>query len=238
MQRLTKAERSRNLRYKRPALAELGYEMIQAQLEEMRDECYEIHWAFDDDETLVNAFDGNEEEAWEFKWMFSALEGEIERLIDAITDNFAFCDEPETKFNDMSVALIGNRYNLVGWDDEEEDYFNLVGYDSELAFSEAGKRVMRLTKKEMLAQIGQTLGLILSYQNVSMKYEALKSTIDIFRDNNVGILQVVKDIEEAYRDMFEGKAYKSGSNWWSLDREAERRFDKLVDELPDRYWIE
>lgn len=71
-----------------------------------------------------------------------------------------------------------------------------------------------------------------------MKYEALKSTIDIFRDNNVSILQVVKDIEEAYKDMFEGKAYKSGSNWWSLDREAERRFDKLVDELPDRYWIE
>jgi hypothetical protein len=238
MQRLTKADRSRNLRYKRPALKELGYEMIQAQLEEMRSECYEIHWAFDDDETLVNAFDGNEEEAWEFKWMFSTLEGEIERLIEAITENFGYIDDPETEFNDMSVALIGNRYNLIGWDDEEEDYFNLTGYDSGLAFSEAGKRVMRLTKKEMLAQIGQTLGLILSYQNVSMKYEALKSTIDIFRDNNVSILQVVKDIEEAYRDMFKGQAYKSSGYWWSLDREAERRFDKLVDELPDRYWIE
>lgn len=237
MEKPTKAERSRNLRYKRPALAELGYEMIQTQLEEMQSECYEIHWAFDDDETLINAFDGNEEEAWEFKWIFSDLEGEIGRLIDAINENFGISDYPETDFNDMSVALIGNRYNLIGWDDMEEDYFHLTGYDSELAFSEAGKRVMRLTKKEMLAQIGQTLGLILSYQNVSMKYEALKSTIDIFRDNNVSILQVIKDIEGAYRDMFEGKAYQWGNRWY-LDAEAEKRFDRLVEELPDRYWIE
>lgn len=234
---MKKAEKTRNLRCKRPALADLGFEIITSRLEEMQSQCYDIHWAFDDDETLLNALDGNEEEAWEFKMMFIDLEGQIDRLLEAMDSNFIYDGSPETDFNDMSVALIGNRYNLIGYDYDEEDYFNLTGYDSDLAFSKAGERVMRMTKKEMLAQIGQTLGLILSFQNISMMYEALKSTIDIFQDNNVSILQVIKDIESAYTAMFEGNAYESLGCLY-LDREAEKRFDKILEELPEKFFIE
>lgn len=237
MNKISKADRSRNLRYKRPALAELSYSTIVDILENISNECYEIHWAYDDDETLINAFDGNEEEAFEFKMMFNDLELEADRLRETINELFGCSDDPERDFNDMSVALIGNRYNLIGFDDYEEDYFNLTGYDSELAFSEAGKRVMRKTKAEMLSQIGQTLGLILSFQNVSMKYEALKSTIDIFCDNNMSILQIIKDIEKAYKSMFEGKAYQWRNRWY-LDAEAEKQFNRLVEGLPERYWVE
>ena len=237
MNKLSKADRSRNLRYKRPALAELSYYTITEKLSAISEECYEIHWAYDDDETLINAFDGNEEEAFEFKMMFNDLEAEADRLSETIDDVFGYSEDPERDFDDMSVALLGNRYNTVGYDDYEEDYFNLIGYDAELASTEAGKRVMRKTKAEMLSQIGQTLGLILSFQNVSMKYEALKSTIDIFRDNNMSILQVIKDIEKAYKSMFEGKAYETMSGW-CLDSEAEKHFDRLIEQLPERYWIE
>lgn len=236
-QKLSKADKCRNLRYKRPALEELGYNTIMDTLQLISEECYEIHWAYDDDETLINAFDGNEEDAYEFKWMFSDLEAEAARLSEAIIDNFGWRDDPEKEFNDVSVALIGNRYNMLGYDGYEEDYFNLTGYDSQLAVSEAGKRVMRMTKAEMLSAIGQTMGLILSFQNVSIKYEALKSTIDIFKDNNMSILQVIKDVETAYKAMFEGKAYQWRNRWY-LDDEAEKRFDRLIAELPERYWIE
>ena len=237
MQKLSKADRCRNLRYKKPALAELNYLEIISSLSSMSEECNEIHWAYDDDETLINAFDGNEEDAFEFKMLFGDLETEIDRLLDAINDAFEYQESPERDFNDMAVALIGNTYRLVGYDDYEEDYFSLMIGQHDIACSEAGKRVMRMTKAEMLSQIGQVLGFILSYQNVSMKYEALKSTIDIFRDNNMSILQVIKDIETAYKAMFEGEAYESVTGWW-LDKKAEKHFDKLVDELPDRYWVE
>ena len=82
-QKLSKADKCRNLRYKRPELEELGYNTIMDTLQLISEECYEIHWAYDDDETLINAFDGNEEDAYEFKWMFSDLEAEAERLSEA-----------------------------------------------------------------------------------------------------------------------------------------------------------
>ena len=52
----SKAERSRNLRYKRPALASLGYESLITELWEIRETCNDIHWFVDQgDETLLNA---------------------------------------------------------------------------------------------------------------------------------------------------------------------------------------
>lgn len=76
LEKISRAERCRNLRYKRPALMELGYFSIMGGLEEIMECSAEIHWAFDDDETLINAFDGNEEEAYEFRWAFTDLEAE------------------------------------------------------------------------------------------------------------------------------------------------------------------
>lgn len=43
----SKAERSRNLRYKRPALASLGYESLITELWEIRETCNDIHWFVD-----------------------------------------------------------------------------------------------------------------------------------------------------------------------------------------------
>lgn len=67
-----KATRTRNLRYKRPALASMGFDTMMAELEEIESACSDVHWFADqDDETLINALDGDEEEAWEFKLAFA-----------------------------------------------------------------------------------------------------------------------------------------------------------------------
>ena len=186
--------------------------------------------AFDDDETLINAFDGNDEEAWEFKMVFTEIEGEAYRLNECLREQFYYGDDPEREFDYCSVALIGNRYNAVGYDDYEEDYFSLTSYETQLAATDAGKRIMRKTKVEMLSTIGQVLGIILSFQNLEMKYEYLKATIDIFRDENISILQVIKTIEQKHADMFCDDYGKRCS--------AEKEFDALVRDLPDKYWVE
>ena len=229
-EKLSKADRCRNLRYKKPALMDLGYFAITEKLEEIQEVCSEIHWAFDDDETLINAFDGNEEDAYEFKMAFTEIEGEAYQLRERLEEQFGYEDDPERAFNDCSVALIGNRYNAVGFDDYEEDYYSLTSYETHLATTEAGKRIMRKTKAEMLSVIGQVLGIILAFQNVQMKYEYLKATIDIFRDSNISILQVIKTIEQKYADMFCDDYGKS--------KRAEKEFEALVKELPDKYWVE
>lgn len=226
----SKADKCRNLRYKKPALMDLGYFAITEKLDDIQEVCSEIHWAFDDDETLINAFDGNDEEAWEFKMAFTEIEGEAYRLNECLREQFYYGDDPAREFDDCSVALIGNRYRAVGFDDYEEDYYNLTSYETDLATTEAGKRIMRKTKAEMLATIGQVLGIILSFQNLEMKYEYLKATIDIFRDANMSILQVIKDIEQLYSDMFCDDYRKCSA--------AEKEFDARVQELPDKYWVE
>lgn len=111
----------------------------------------------------------------------------------------------------------------------QEDYLNLTGYQQGLAFTESGKRIMKLTKKDMLSQIGQTLGIILSFQNVELKYEYLKATIDIFRDENVSILKQIKSVEQAYK-----LADEVGFEEWD---ERTKDFDKLVAQLPNKIWI-
>lgn len=45
----TKAERSRNLRCKRPALASMGYDAMINELYDISETCSEVHWFVDND---------------------------------------------------------------------------------------------------------------------------------------------------------------------------------------------
>lgn len=225
---MTKAEQSRNLRWRKPALAELNLNFMQDKLYEIEEACSNVHWAFDDDDELINALDGSEDEAWEFKMTFTALESEAAQLRECLDEILSFEENAEQSFNDMSVALIGNRFQTVGFDDYEVDYFSLTSYEQNLAQTEAGKRIMRKTKAEMLTDIGRCIGLILAFQNVQMQYEYIKAAIDIFKNENNSILKIVKEIEAEYE-----KA--ESENFYRKDTQ---KFERLVKDLPDRFWIE
>ncbi len=225
-----RAYRARSLRYKRAALASMGFDTILSELDDMRETCSTIHWWTDqDDETLLNALDGDEEDAWEFKMAFSGLEAKADSLFETIyelsqEDNF------EQTYDDCTVALIGNRYCTIGFDGFEEDYYALTGYESELARTESGKRLMRKTKTEMIATIGQCLGILIAFLNLRQQYDYLKATFDILRDENTSLLQQIKEIDAAYEALVT-------ADW--IDRPvAEKRFDQLLAALPDRIWIE
>lgn len=233
----TKADRTRNLRYKRPALASMGFDVMIAELEEIEEACQDIHWFVDqDDETLINALDGDEEEAFEFKFAFAALEAKADQLRQAMSDNWGypapFYDTPYYKRYDYcTVALVGNRYRIIGWDADEEDYMSLTRYEEELAETEAGKWLMRLTKKDMISTIGQSVGTLLAFLDLRQSYDYLKATFDILRDENTSMLQQIKAIEAAYEEA-------CCTDWWHTKKEAIERFDRLLDALPDRAWVE
>lgn len=227
-----KANRTRNLRYKRPALASLGFDAIQNELDDISEACDYVHWYVDQEsDVLMDALDGNEEEAWEFKMAFADLEAKVYQLREAMQDNWMWPERYYQMFDYCTVALIGNRYRTIGWDAEEEDYLSLTAYEQELAQTEAGKCLMRLTKKDMISTIGQCLGTLLAFLDLRQSYDYLKATFDILRDENKSMLQQIKAIEAAYEEA-------CSTDWWHRKREAVDKFDRLLEALPDRAWIE
>lgn len=222
----TKAERAKNLRYKRPALASLGYDAIETELSEIQEACSDVHWFMDNDsDTLLNALDGDEDEVWEFKLAFSDLEYKAERLSEDITGW-----DVREDFDICTVALIGNRYRAVGYDAVEEDYFSLTSFEEGLAYTEAGKKLMRHTKQEMISKIGQSFGITLAFFDLRQSYDYLKVTFDILRDENTSLLQTLKSIQSAY-----DQAAKVEFQPWC---EESKTLNALLNYLPERIWLE
>ena len=191
MRQLTKAEQCRALMYKRSAVARLNYSEICDSLYDMTSMCCDIKYAEQDDDTLINAFDGNEDEAHEFILQFS-------------------------------------------FDEYREDYFELDSeYFEERGTEESQKRVMRKTKKEMFESIGLTMAFLLKFADVEYRYRTMEATLNIFRDENIRMLKTVKEIDEKYKDLFDEHGKLDKYRYQQI-----REFDKLVGELPDKYWVE
>lgn len=229
-----KAYRAKNLRYKRPALQSMGYDAIRTELWDIREACNDIHWFIEQgDETLLNALNGDDDEEFEFRMAFSDLEAKADALDEAL-EEWRRWDEDggERTYNDCTVALIGNRYRTIGYDMYEEDYYGLTSYEQGLAQTDAGKRLMRKTKAEMISTIGQCLGILIAFLDLRQQYDYLKATFDILRDENTSMLKQIKEIEAAY------EALQTAETWTDAGKEAVRRFDRLIDCLPDRAWIE
>ena len=219
-----KAQKARAMIYKRPALASLGYETIIQELDEISSECDEVSYAMDIS-SVIDALDGEEETAHEFQMMFSDLSYDCSQLYDKMYDS---CCEEE--FDDLTVALIGNRYDMVGYDSYETDWYSLTGYQEELAQTEAGKRIMRHTKAEMLSMIGQAMGTLIAFLDLRQRYDYLKATMDIIRGENSAHLKLIAEIEKAYEAAVD-------DDTWSK-RKAYRQFEELLNALPERVWIE
>ena len=78
-----KREKAKALRYKKPIAKNLNLEYIQQDLWDIQEECEEIRWytdSEDGEDSLINALDGNEDEAYEFKMEFADLCAECERM--------------------------------------------------------------------------------------------------------------------------------------------------------------
>jgi len=223
--------RTRILRYKRPALASMGYEHIQSELEAIVEACDDVAWFAGDIDTLTDALDGSDEEAHEFMLSCGDLSGKAGLLLEQLYEVGEWDpDGTARQYDDCTVALIGNRYDLVGFDTLQEDYFSLTNYDTKLAHTEAGKRLMRHTKAEMISIIGQSVGILVAFLDVRQRYDYLQATLDMLRDESGSVLQAVKEINAAYE-----KAEAVRFN--DYHKEAQE-FERLLWAVPERMWVE
>lgn len=218
----TREQKATALRYRRPALADLGYYSLITGLYEIVEEANNaLYYIGEDDGSdggLLAASDGDDELANEFAVAFGDIAAKAEELRDMI-DGYDVCVDAQV-YDDCTCALIGNRHDMVGYDSMQEDYYALCGYETELAETEAGKRLMRLTKAEMLSTIGQCMGVAMAYQDLRLQYEYLKAAMDVQIGINMEQLKIATSICEAY------------------DAEDWRRLQRLTAQLPERVWCE
>ncbi len=223
-------QKARQLRYKKPIVKELNLMAIREELWNIQEECEEVHWYIDtDEETLINALDGNEDEAYEFKMMFGDLCAECERMLEDLREDWV-----PGCFDQFFVAIgAGGDYGgLLGYDSYEQDYFGL-SCTSSFAEDESKKILKRLTKDDLIEASRQCFKVYQSFIALRYRYDCLKAAIDILRDQNTGYLQMVKQIEKVYEKVEKetlGFRYNYGESVKDLDR--------ILGNMPQEAWIQ
>ena len=220
IQQRSKAEIARDLRYKKPMLEQLNYNGICEVLWDIQSKCEELLYIDQSDrDLLLNAMDGDEDEVEEFRMTFADISANCERLIGVICDAYI-----EENFDAFLVTANGGFYKTVGYDSYEEDYFALIGYEPELAQSEAAKRIMRLTKQEIVSLARKVFGVVAAYTDLVQHYDKLEAVYNIVKGENAELLSAVKRIDEAYERYIETQDVSA--------------YDKVLYRLPDRAWLE
>ena len=87
-----------------------------------------------------------------------------------------------------------------------------------------------MNKDEMIAAARQCFKVYSAYVALRYRYDCLKNSMDILRDQNTGYLQTVKEIEELY-----SKAEEEGfRNWYPNTK----KLNNYLDSLPQEAWIQ
>jgi hypothetical protein len=215
-------ERARALRYKRSALAAMGYEIIMSELQEIYDTCSDLQWCEDDITQPV--IDGDEDEGAGYRMDFSELATDAERLLDAFYS--ADCEH----FDDCTVGLIGDRFACIGYDSIECDYYALSAFDAGRAQRESCKRIMRLTKAEMLTEIGKAVGMMMAFYDLRQRFDYLRAALSAVMEHNLETLRTVRSIEDAYAAWCDDGCRDYGDKY--------RRLHALAESLDAVYWVQ
>ena len=131
-----KRKKAKALRYRKAIVKDINLDRIKEELWEIQEACDDVRYYFDD-ETLLNALDGDEDETHEFKMMFADLCAETEQMWHDLHEEYI----PEY-FDDFFVT-VSEGETLLGFDAFEGDYFGLGGTTEEdLARKESRKRII------------------------------------------------------------------------------------------------
>lgn len=221
--------KAKQFRYKKPIVRDLNLSTIKTEIWDMLANCSDIHWYDNDEESLVNALDGDEDEAYEFKMAFSDLEADLEQF-DADLDG-----EYISEYFDIFFPAIGTDYagGFLGYDSYEGDYFGIAPYEYAWAEEAAAKKLMTLTKSQILEIAGQCLKIAYTYLGLRHRYDCLEAAIDTLRGKNLERIQIVKAIEEQYL-----KAEESSHGFQFQYGGEIQKLENLLHEVPAEYWLQ
>ena len=225
----TKRNKAKQLRYKKPIVRDLNLDSIEQDLWDIQSECEDVRWytdSTDGEDSLINALDGDEDEAYEFKMAFADLCAECERMNEDLKAEWV----PEC-FDIFFVAAGAGETagGILGFDAFEGDYFG-ISCDDCFAEDEARKKLKQMTKDDLITAARQCLKIYQAYIGLRNRYDSLKAAIDILRDQNTGYLQAVKEIEKLYEAV-------TKDGWTSKYGKESTEWERYTDALPPEAWI-
>lgn len=226
----TKRRKAQQLRYKKPIVRDLNLNFIQQELWEIQEECENVRWytdSEDGEDSLINALDGDEDEAYEFRMAFADLCAECDRMSEDLNEEWV----PECFDIFFVAAGAGNTYGgILGYDAYEGDYFGISCLDR-FAEDEAQKKLKVMTKDNLIAAARQCFKIYHAYIGLRNRYDNLKAAIDILRDQNTGYLQAVTEINRLYEEASEDEWSRRD---WSKES---KEWDRYTDALPPEAWV-
>lgn len=224
-----KAIKARKLRYKKSIAQGFNIADIEQELNDLQGDMEDVRYFADGDiDELVEALDGDEEEAYEFRMMFAELSGEAEILSDLIYDYNR--QEDLELFDVFFAAVSGGAVQLLGYDSYEDDYYAMSTFEQELGESEAEKRLLRMTKKDIISAARHCFGIACAFLNLRYKGEYLKAAMDVLKGENHAYLEAVKGVEKLYE--------AAEADGWDEFSQSVKKLDKALDALPERVWVE
>lgn len=227
---MDKEKRTRKLRYSKSLLEKFNYEEIINDLYEIMEECENVRYTIEDEDVLVDALGGNEEEAYEFRMMFSELAGKAEQL-HGLLDEYRSDENISDYFDDFTVGVSdGSGMKYYAYDMADEDYYKVTSFEGDICVQEAQKKLMRMKKDELIACSNRVFRIIIAYLNLKYKYDYLSATLEILNDEQRGIIDMVKELDRLY----------SVAEAEKFDRYTDsfKAYEKALEAVPERMWIE
>lgn len=202
--------------WKKSILADLSYDAMTEWLEEIGENGDPDGYEDSEIEGYYN----------DYKEQFDELSAGAWTMYEAMTDYSYYNDEYDSFqaiWNDMTVGLLGDLYTVYGYDATQLDYYKLTSFEEELAVQECEKRLMRLTKQELIRNFRKVLMTIVMFYDIKAAHDCLTSIVSELDERGALLEQKNERINLLYKD---------------LTSRSSEAFDAEIENLPPRMWVE
>lgn len=161
----------------------------------------------------------------EYKEQFDELSDGAYRLLDAITEHgycLGGCSVRDI-WDDMTVALLGYQEKVLGYDQAEEDYYAMLACQEDFAVEEAEKRLMRFTKEQLIRNFRKVLTTLILFLDIKASHDCLTSIVEELDLRGAILERKNEHINKLYEDL-------TGAN--------ADDFDRIIEGIPQRMWVE
>ena len=202
--------------WKKSILADLSYDAMTEWLEEIGENGDPDGYEDSEIEGYYN----------DYKEQFDELSAGAWAMYEELTDYSYYNDEYDSFqaiWNDMTVGLLGDLYTVYGYDAAQLDYYKLTSFEEELAVQECEKRLMRLTKQELIRNFRKVLMTIVMFYDIKAAHDCLTSIVAELDERGALLEQKNERINLLYKD---------------LTGRSSEAFDAEIENLPPRMWVE
>lgn len=113
----------------------------------------------------------------EYREEFNLLSEGAELLFDSLNEQELKDYSLKDYWDDITVGLLGVKYTVLGFDSTSLDYYSMLNDEEDLAVEKAKKRLMRMTKQELIDNFSNVLRTLLLFFDLKASHDCLVSIV-------------------------------------------------------------